>query len=186
MNSVIQISPPSGGAESYGCEEGNSRWYAVHTRCHHEKSVTVGLEQAGISTFLPLVREVHYWSDRRKTVEVVLFPCYTFAHIDARSPARVQVLKTPGVLQLVGGRAGPTPIADFEIEQVQKVLAERLAFTPFPFLNRGQRVRVRGGALDGVEGILCSQMGAKNIIISVTAIERSLSLSIAGYDLEAA
>ena len=182
----MQSLPSSGVAESYPREAGDSRWYAVHTRCHHEKSVNVSLEGAGLTTFLPLVKEVHHWSDRRKTVDVVLFPCYTFVHLDALSPARMQVLKTPGVLELVGSRAGPTPIADLEIEQVQKVLAERLAFAPFPFLNRGQRVRVRGGALDGVEGVLSSHTGAKTIIISVTAIERSLSLSIEGYDLEAA
>lgn len=186
MNSAIAIVPASSLAPSCPQTTEGSRWYAVHTRCHHEKTVNVSLERASIATFLPLVKEVHHWSDRRKAVDVVLFPCYTFVHIDMRSSARLQVLKTPGVLQLVGGRAGPTPIADFEIEQVQKVLAERLSFSPFPFLNRGQRVRVRGGALDGVEGILSSHMGAKTIIISVTAIERSLSLAIEGYDLEAA
>ncbi|HSB76230.1 MAG TPA: UpxY family transcription antiterminator [Terriglobales bacterium] len=186
MSSEVQIVPAICLAEFSLREGESSRWYAVHTRCHHEKAVDMSLQHAGIKTFLPLVKEVHRWSDRRKTVDVVLFPCYTFVHIDAHSPARVQVLKTPGVLQLVGGRAGPTPIADFEIEQVQKVLAERLSFSPFPFLIRGERVRVRGGALDGVEGILSSHVGAKTIIISVTAIERSLSLAIEGYDLEAA
>lgn len=186
MNSAVAIVPASSLGPSCPHNTESSRWYAVHTRCHHEKIVDQSLEQAGLRTFLPLVKEVHHWSDRRKMVDVVLFPCYTFVHIDARSAARLQVLKTPGVLDMVGGRAGPTPIDDFEIDQVRKVLAERLSFSPFPFLIRGQRVRVRGGALDGVEGILSSHLGAKSIVISVTAIERSLSLAIEGYDLEAA
>ncbi len=186
MSSALQIVPAVSRAELYAGEGESCRWYAVHTRCHHEKAVDMSLQRGGIRTFLPLVKEAHHWSDRRKMVDVVLFPCYTFVRIDARSSARLQVLKTPGVLRLVGGRAGPTPIADFEIEQVRKVLTERLSFSPFPFLIRGERVRVRGGALDGVEGILSSHMGAKTIIISVAAIERSLSLAIEGYDLEAA
>ncbi len=109
-----------------------------------------------------------------------------FVHMDAASPARRQVLKTPGVLGLVGGQAGAIPIPSWEIEQVQRVLAERLLLAPHPFLKLGQRVRVRGGALDGLEGILTSNQSTTRVVISVELIQRSLSVSIEGYDLEPA
>jgi len=51
-------------------------------------------------------------------------------------------------------------------------------------LKIGQRVRVRGGALDGVEGILVSANGDRSLVISLNSIERSLSIRVEGYDVE--
>lgn len=175
------------GANPMPCEPfPPAQWYAVHTRCRHEKKVDVSLRQSGVATFLPLVKEVHHWSDRRQSVEVALFSCYTFVHINVLSRARLQVLKTPGVLGLVGGPTGPIPVSSSEIEQIQRVITERLPLFPYPFLNIGQRVRVRGGVLDGMEGILTCRKGTSALVISVDAIQRSLSVSIDGYDVEAA
>jgi len=62
---------------------------------------------------------------------------------------------------------------------------KKIPLTPYPFLRVGQRVRVRGGALDGLEGILITN-GEKRLVISVGAIHRSLSITIEGYDVEPA
>ncbi len=184
MSSGSQLfTQPASNAAHFSTE---ARWYAIHTRSRHEKRVDVSLQQSGVASFLPLLKQVHHWSDRRQTVDVPLFPCYMFVHMDAASPVRRQVLKTPGVLGLVGGQAGAIPIPSWEIEQVQRVLAERLLLAPHPFLKLGQRVRVRGGALDGLEGILTSNQSTTTVVISVELIQRSISVSIEGYDLEPA
>ncbi len=159
-------------------------WYAIHTRSRHEKTVDASLQQSGVATFLPLLKQIHHWSDRRQAVDVPLFPCYTFVHMDAGSSARLQVLKTPGVLGLVGGRAGPIPIPPSEIEHVQTVVAERLPFAPYPFLKTGQRVRVRGGAFEGMEGIWLGQQRSGTLVISIELIQRSLAVRVDGYDVE--
>jgi hypothetical protein len=78
------------------------RWYAIHTRARHEKLIDLSLRHGGIDTFLPVVREVHRWSDRRKEITLPLFPCYVFVRILPDSSARLRVLKTPGVLNFVG------------------------------------------------------------------------------------
>jgi transcription antitermination factor NusG len=53
------------------------RWYAIRTRSRHEKMVHEQLQTQGIETFLPLVKRIHKWSDRKKEVEVPLFSGYT-------------------------------------------------------------------------------------------------------------
>src|SRR5512146_1213856 len=146
------------------------RWYAIQTWPRHEKKVDGGLRGVGITAFLPLVTEIHRWSDRRKTVDVPLFPCYTFVQVQPTPETRLAVLKTPGVIGFVGKYGEGTAISDAEINQVRCVVAERLPFTPYPFLKQGQRVRVRGGALDGVQGIWLGQKRGGTLVISVELI----------------
>lgn len=162
-------------------------WYAIHTRARHEKQIELRLRQAGVENFLPLVREVHRWSDRRKEVSLPLFPCYVFVRISPGPAQRLTILKIPGVLNFVGKTSGETPaIPEEEIERVRMVIQHEAPFFPCPFLREGQRVRIRGGVLDGLEGILSSHKGASAVVISVELIQRSLSVSIAGYDVEPA
>ena len=159
-------------------------WYAVQTRARHEKSVASRLQERGVPTFLPLVTETHRWSDRKKVVEVPLFNCYLFARIAPTNPDRLRVLQLDGVLSLVGKRGEGTPIPDGQIESVRLLLDEKLPWGSHPFLKIGQRVRIRSGALDGMEGILVSRNGDRTLVISVDAIQRSLAVRVEGYDVE--
>jgi transcription antitermination factor NusG len=161
-----------------------ARWYAVQTRARHEKNVATELQQRCITTFLPLVTEVHQWSDRRTKIEVPLFSCYVFVNIVPSAEARVSVLRTYGVRSFVGYGKEGIPIPDHEIEAIKTILARKIPFMSYPYLQIGQRVRVQGGALDGVEGILTRRNGNDRLVLSVETIQRSLAISIEGYDVE--
>ncbi|HTR65955.1 MAG TPA: UpxY family transcription antiterminator [Terriglobales bacterium] len=167
-------------------ERPEASWYAVHTRARHEKKIDANLQRGGIATFLPLVKEVRRWSDRRKSVELPLFPCYVFVHLPLTPALRLEVLRTPGVLAFVGRSSEAARISDQEIEQVRTLLAQKVPFGPSPFLKAGQRIRIRGGALDGMEGILSSQKGQAMLVISIEPIQRSIAVSISGYEFEPA
>ncbi len=162
----------------------SSVWYAVHTYPRHEKAVAERMRQQGLTTFLPTVTEVHRWSDRRKSVELPLFNCYVFANIVPRNEERIRILRTHGVISLVGARGEGTPIPDEQMEAIRTVLAQDLTCGPHPFLKIGQRVRVRSGALDGIEGVLISKNGDNTLVVSVDAIQRSLAVRIDGYQVE--
>ncbi|HKT24406.1 MAG TPA: UpxY family transcription antiterminator [Terriglobales bacterium] len=159
-------------------------WYAIHTRSRHEKRVVSELHRRGITTFLPLYSEVRQWSDRRMSVEVPLFSCYAFVNVDFSNSTRVEVLRTAGVLSFVGGNHQSISIADSEIETIQRLLANRVGVSYHPYLNVGQRVRLRGGALEGIEGILTRFNGSSRLVLSVETIQRSLSITVDGCDVE--
>jgi transcription antitermination factor NusG len=160
-------------------------WYALHTRPRHEKLVVQRLQERGVDTFLPIVTEVHRWSDRKKTVQLPLFSCYAFARFASNRDERLRILRVAGVLALVGGSGEGTPIPDEQIDAVRTLIEKELPWSPCPFLKIGQRVRVRGGALDGIEGTLTSRNGTQTLIISVDAIQRSLAVRVEGYKVEA-
>jgi len=159
-------------------------WYGLQTRSRHEKIVAQRLTESGVTTFLPLVNEVHRWSDRKKSVQLPLFSCYLFAKCVPNRSDRLRVLNVDGVFGLVGARGEGVPIPDEQIEAVRSLVEGRLPWSYHPFLKIGQRVRIRSGALDGLEGVLVSRHGESTLVISVDAIQRSLAVRVEGYDVE--
>lgn len=165
-------------------EPDEPRWYAVHTRARHEKLVAERLQEFGFNTFLPLVKEMRRWSDRKKLVEFPLFGCYVFVEFAPSNEKRLRVCQTDGVLQIVGVKGQGIAIPNEQIEAVRTLLSGSLPWANHPFLKIGQRVRICGGALEGVEGSLISRNGERTLIISVDAIQRSLAVSVEGYRVE--
>jgi transcription antitermination factor NusG len=161
-----------------------AHWYAIQTRPRHEKKVATELAQKGVSTFLPLVTDTRQWSDRRVQVDFPLFSCYLFVNIVPTAESRVAVLQSYGALSFVGRGREPIPVPESQIEDVRRIVASRVPFGSYPFLEIGQRVRIRGGVLDGIEGILERRKGKDQLILSVQTIQRSLSLSLEGYEVE--
>jgi len=164
-------------------EPGLARWYALQTHARHEKVVAARLHEQGFESFLPVVTEVHQWRDRRKRVELPLFSCYVFVNLVLTNEQRYRVCGINGVCSFVGVRGQGIPIPDDQILAVQKLLSEDLSWSNHPFLKIGQRVQIRGGAMDGVEGILVARNGDQTLVISVDAIQRSLAVRINGYDV---
>src|SRR5690242_16541860 len=71
-------------------------WLALYTNPRHEKRVKGQLQERGIHCFLPLYHSVHQWKDRRKQVDVPLFPGYVFVNLDSHD--RLRVLQLPGAV----------------------------------------------------------------------------------------
>jgi transcription antitermination factor NusG len=161
-------------------------WYALQTRVQREKVVEQRLQERGVTTFLPLATEVHRWSDRKKIIRIPLFRNYLFAKLAASRVDRLRVLCVDGVFAFVGSKGEGTPIPDGQIDAVRRLVEGQLPWSSHPFLKIGQRVRIRNGALQGIEGVLVSRSGESTLVISVDAIQRSMAVRIEGYDVEAA
>src|SRR6267378_1183555 len=163
-----------------------ANWYAVQTRARNEKVISERLQEQGLTTFLPLVTEIRRWSDRKKKVELPLFSCYVFVKlVPSNNDERMRVYRTNGVFRIVSMRGEAIPIPEEQIDALRTVVTQQVPWSPHPFLKIGQRVRIRGGSLEGVEGVLLSRNGDRTLIISVDAIQRSLAVSVEGYDVEA-
>jgi transcription antitermination factor NusG len=161
-----------------------AQWYAVQTRYRFESRVAAHLQAKGLETFLPRLEEIHRWSDRRKAVGVSLFPGYVFVRLGScASAVRMKVLRTQGVQDFVTFRGEAIPIPSKQIEDLQLLLAHNIPCALHAFLKIGQRVRIRGGCLDGLQGVLEHNRG-KNLVISIDCIQRAIAIKIEGYELE--
>jgi transcription antitermination factor NusG len=182
MDSVVHMtSNHFGGGESVGT---SFPWYALHTSYQHEKTVARVLTQKGFDIFLPLYDVAHRWKDRTKQLSLPLFPCYVF--IQGGLDRRLQVLNTPGVFGFVGWSGRAAPIPEEEIEAVLKMMEGSLKVEPHPFLKCGDRVRVKFGPLQGVEGILVRKKNLYRLVLSVEMLQKSVAVEFDVTDVESA
>lgn len=151
-------------------------WFALQVRSRFEKNVASFLDGKGYEWFLPTYRSRRRWSDRVKEVELPLFPGYLFCRFNPQE--RLPILKTPGMISIVGTAKVPTAVDETEIVALRTLVASGLPRQPWPFLQIGQRVRIEHGALTGLEGILLQQKGCNRLVLSVTLLQRSVAAEI--------
>jgi transcription antitermination factor NusG len=155
---------------------GRLPWFALHVRTRHEAGVAAHLQGMGYEDFLPLYKTRTRWSDRTVETETPLFPGYFFCRFDPQN--RLPVLKTPGVIQVVGYSRQPIPVEETEIEAIQALVASGIPSQPWPYLEIGEKVRIESGPLRGREGVLVEFKGTHRLILSVALLQRSVAVEI--------
>jgi len=168
---------PTGGAPQ------QSKWFALYTTARHEKRVAEHLGQRLIECYLPLYRADRKWADgSRVALNLPLFPGYLFVHI--RRNERGAVLTVPGALSVVGGTGGePAAVSDSTIDALRTGLKLRNA-SPHALMTAGQRVRIRSGALAGLEGIVVRNKNCYRVVITLEHIMQSYAVEVDLEDLE--
>ena len=156
--------------------DGAFPWFALQVRTRHEIGISDYLSAKGYEQFLPLYKCRKRWSDRIKEVQAPLFPGYLFCRFDPQ--ARLPILKTPGVVQVVGNGRSPIPVCDSEISALQTLIASGLPNQPWPFLHAGDKVQIQAGPLRGLEGVLVAFKGSCHLVLSVTLLQRSVAVEI--------
>ena len=159
-------------------------WYPLQTRYQCEKRVDAALRDEGFESFAPMQLETRRWSDRTKLVEAPLFPGYTFVRMEAEPKLLIKVLRLPGMVRFVTSGRELVAVPNQEIETVRALVQSNTSYEPGPFPAVGERVRIHGGCLEGVEGVLTAQTGRGEIVIAVGAIQRSVKIPLAGYQIE--
>jgi transcription antitermination factor NusG len=154
----------------------SSCWFALQIRSRWEGTTAGLLRGKGLETLLPTYTTKRKWSDRFKVVESPLFPGYIFCRFDVHN--RLPVLITPGVISVVGRGKTPIAVDDAEILSIQAAIGSGIRMEPWPYVEIGERVRIKDDVLNGMEGILTSFKGSHRVVISVTLLRRSVALDI--------
>jgi len=165
-------------------ENPQARWYALYTCARHEKRVASQIERRRVSCFLPMYRSVRRWKDRRKELELALFPGYVFVNMSLSS--KLKVLEVPGVVRFVSFNGQPAALPTEEIEVLRTRLGDKAGIEPHPYLRVGRKVRVHSGPFEGLEGIVVRRKDHCRLIFSIDLIQRSLAIEVDEADLEAA
>lgn len=152
------------------------QWYALYLRSRYERKVDQRLRESGVESFLPLIEEVHLWSDRRRKVLEPLFRSYLFVKTDLRD--RSVILETDGVVRFVGVRHTPSPIPDSQIQGLRIAASHPAQVRREGYYPQGQAVRVISGIFEGIEGFVVRLHGHSRVVLAVDSIAQSVSFVV--------
>ena len=162
-----------------------ARWYACRTRSRAEKRVAQFMTERTIEAYLPTVTRKSIWADRSRVVVFPLFQGYMFARFELRDLHRI--LSVPGVATVVRLAGRPAPIMDSEMENVRRFAAglSRLNEQPEPHpFREGQRVRVAGGPLEGIEGVVFFRRNRPTLLVGLRTIGQGMAVHVDARLLE--
>jgi len=141
------------------------KWHAIYTRSRSENKLYEELLKKGVDCYLPLKKELHVWSDRKKWVESPLFASYVFVRVSNKEYH--EAIKSTWAVRYVsfGGKAVSIP--ESQIEGLRLMLADsdrNVELTTRNF-KKGDRVEVTSGPLKGVLGELLQIRGQHRIVL---------------------
>lgn len=160
----------------------NKIWYAIYTRSRGEKKVAELMKANGFEAYVPLVKTIKQWSDRKKKVEVPLINSYVFVKVSERE--YYDVLNTPGVVRYVTFEGKAAPIRDSQMHAT-KLAVEGSA--PIELTNenieKGQAVKIIAGPMKGAEGEFIRKSKKSKFVINLNQIGFALQLEISAADI---
>jgi len=166
-------------ADRIGTEESGLAkfpWFAIRVKPKHEKTASAAVEAKGYESFLPIYLSRRKYGERFKNFHLPLFAGYFFACFNPDN--RLPILMTDSILSILGNGRELITVPDEEIAALQLAVRSKLAICAHPFLKVGDRVRLAEGPLQGSEGILVRSKGHDHLVVSVTILQRSVSIQI--------
>ena len=161
------------------------RWYAVHTRSRFEQKVFDALTGKSIESFLPRVQVMSRRKDRRKKLLVPLLPGYVFVQFDLDPEIYWDIIKTTGVVRMIGFEGKPVPANDDEIASLMILDGTDRTVQNRTYITRGDRVMIMDGPLKGLTGFYLRHKGrAEKVVVSIELLQRSLEVEIEDWALE--
>lgn len=157
-------------------DNADHRWYALQVRPRLERLTTGLLIDRGYESYLPLLKSRRRGSDVTRTLELPLFPGYTFCRFSLER--RLPILLVPEVVSLVGIGDTPTAIPDGEMVSIRTVIASGRRYGPSPDAGPEQSVRFGRGGLAGVEGKVVRVESELRLVVALPVIRRSLFVEI--------
>lgn len=169
----------------YDMRENQLQWYAVHARSRHEDVVFHGLERKTIETFLPRVQVMSRRKDRRKRILVPLLPGYLFVHTDMNPYQYWDIIKTYGVVRVIGIEGKPVPVKDEEIVSLRILDGTDRTVRNKAYIKQGDKIMIMEGALKGLTGYYMKHKGKSDkVVVSIELLQRSLAVEIENWRVE--
>ena len=153
-------------------------WYVLHTRSRFEQVVFEGLEKKSLETFLPKITVMSKRRDRRKKIRVPLFPGYVFIRSDLNVHERLEIVRTIGIVRLVGNKDGPVSVPDEAIDSLRiMVFGDNPVETGTRF-RKGDRVMVVEGPFAGVVGAFVRYRGFGRVVVAIEALGQYAAVNV--------
>ena len=166
-------------------QEDQLKWYALHARSRHEDVVFNGLMKKSIEAFVPRVEVMSRRKDRRKRILVPLLPGYVFVHSDLNPYHYWDIIKTYGVVRIVGTESKPVPVKEEEMASLRILHGTDRTVRNQAYMKKGDRIMIMEGPLKGLTGFyLRHKDKSDKVVVSIELLQRSLAVEIEDWIAE--
>jgi transcription antitermination factor NusG len=157
-----------------------SYWLVCHTKPRCEKKFAALMTAEKFEHYLPLVESVRKYGTQTKKFTKPLFPGYVFAHVPAEKKSRIYQQ------DLLARAIHVVDEAKFlrQLGDVKAIVASGFELSVMPLLTKGRRVKIKGGALYGLEGFVDNPAHPQGVVISVDVLQQGLLVKVPAELLE--
>jgi transcription termination/antitermination protein NusG len=157
-------------------------WYVLRVRSQAERLVQIGLNHKQFEVLNPTYQALSIRKDRRKVLTRPIFKGYMFIRTLLNPECHLEILKTPGVVEILKSPSGPTPVPDDQVENV-RLLEKHVGACFFGTdFEVGDSVFVKEGPLTGLRGVI-DRLDHKKLHIHLDAIPGSVMIDVAPHQV---
>lgn len=165
-------------------EINNNIWNVIRTRPRAEKKINNLLIEQDIETFLPIVKEVRQWSDRKKTVEVPLINSYIF--IKSNNKNYLKIIETYGVLNFIKFNNKLAVVTDDEINNLKILISsknKKLKKCSTLNFTKGEEIEIKYGDFKGLKGKVILEKNKLFLVVNIIEINLSFTVELSKSDV---
>ena len=159
------------------------KWHVVYTKPRSERKVALSISNLGVESYLPMYKAVRQWSDRKKRLELPLFPSYVFVKVDEVTRSILFSIKE--LVKFVSIERRPVILEEKEILTIKRVLSEGSDVSNEEYFQQGAKVRIKHGQFAGLEGIVIKKSGSDRLLIRIEGLMKAYSFNVARHLIEA-
>ena len=157
----------------------HSGWFVIYTKPRHEKKIAVNLGHAGIDCFLPCIKQLRCWSDRKKFIDEPLFPSYVFVKLE-NSQNYFTTLTISGILYYVreGGRIAI--VSETIIDNLKHIVSdpERHIEVTAEKISTGKILLIKEGPFTGFSCEVIQHKGKEKLLVRIQLLQRNVLLDV--------
>ncbi len=157
----------------------SKNWHALYVASRQEKKVLERLQQKNIETYLPILKTMKQWSDRKKMVELPLLNAYIFVHITSLESDKT--VQTPGVVNFVRAEGKIAKVREVEIERLKQLIELGYQMEVGGVKHNykeGDKIKITSGALKNIEGFVVENKEGRYIDVLLESIGQSIRVKL--------
>lgn len=154
-------------------------WHALYVKSRTEKKVGLLLTEKKFNAYVPLIKTMRIWSDRKKMVEMPLLNGYVF--VQSEDNQREIILQTQGVVNFVRSEGKIAVIRDIEIERLKQLIGLGYHLEANALERKykeGDKIKISSGPLKGIEGFVTGTQGDKVIEVLLESIRQCIKVKL--------
>ena len=157
-------------------ENNDKKWFALYTKPRHEFKAALQLESEEISYYLPVIKRLKQWSDRKKKITEPLLRSYIFIFADEKE--RYLSLQQLSIVRCIFDNGRPAVIPEWQIDNLRKFLNKEVDIVVHSGIVPGAKVKILDGPFEGVIGVIKREVKGRSIAINIYLLNRSVLAQI--------